>query len=198
MAKITLLIFTFIFFFLSSTSFAPLSGAFAQEELTIKETTESLETTQAKKDGEYTLPYPGLLPDNPLYFLKALRDRVVDFLISDPLKKADFYLLQADKRLNAGVYLIRQGKSKYQLAESTISKGENYFERAISKVKEAKRQKMETGEITQRLYQAAKKHQGVLSSLGKDVKDSNARKSLSNIEKRVMGFEKEARSLIKK
>ena len=49
----------------------------------------------------YLLPYPGMLPDNPLYMLKAMRDRVINFLIADSQKKAEFYLLQSDKRLNA-------------------------------------------------------------------------------------------------
>src|SRR5438309_421306 len=47
----------------------------------------------------YQLPYPGMLPDNPLYFLKVIRDGVWSFLLSNPLKKADFDLLQADKRV---------------------------------------------------------------------------------------------------
>lgn len=49
--------------------------------------------------SNYALPYPGMLPDHPLFFLKQIRDRVMEQLISDPIKKAEFYLLQADKRL---------------------------------------------------------------------------------------------------
>ena len=52
----------------------------------------------------YPLAYPGILPDNPLYPLKMLRDRIVFFLINDPFKKAEFNLLQADKRLGAGLF----------------------------------------------------------------------------------------------
>ena len=50
---------------------------------------------------QYELPYPGILPDNPLYFLKAIRDNVLGFFITDPLKKADYSLLMADKRLQS-------------------------------------------------------------------------------------------------
>ena len=35
----------------------------------------------------YNLPYPGLLPDNPLYLAKVVRDRIADFLI---LKRLSF------------------------------------------------------------------------------------------------------------
>jgi hypothetical protein len=93
---------------------------------------------QTTKEDDYTLPYPGILPDNPFYMLKTARDNFIGLLISDAKKKAEFNLLQADKRLQAGVYLIDKNK-KYDLAEQTISKGENYFEQAISKLEEAKK-----------------------------------------------------------
>ncbi len=54
----------------------------------------------------------------------------MDRLIVDPLRKAEFHILQADKRLNMGKVLIEQGKG--QLAEEVISKGEKYLERATS------------------------------------------------------------------
>ncbi len=85
--------------------------------------------TIVKKD-EYLLPYPGILPDHPLYFLKGLRDRILEGLIVDPLRKAEFYILQADKRLNMGMFLEDQGKSV--LMEQVISKGEKYMEKAVS------------------------------------------------------------------
>src|SRR5579883_115828 len=53
---------------------------------------------------DYVLPYPGILPDNPFYFLKVLRDRLILFFISNPTKKSSFYLLQSDKRLEASWY----------------------------------------------------------------------------------------------
>lgn len=86
--------------------------------------------------NSYQLPYAGLLPDSPLYFLKALRDRIIEFLISDPIKKSEFDLLSADKRLSMGMALF--DKKEYSLSESTISKGENYMEDGINKIREAK------------------------------------------------------------
>lgn len=81
-----------------------------------------------EEKSEYLLPFPGILPDHPLYFLKQIRDGIMDRLIVDPLRKAEFHVLQADKRLNMGVVLLGQGKET--LAETTISKGEKYMERA--------------------------------------------------------------------
>lgn len=117
-------------------------------------------------DEEYQLPYPGILPDNPLYPIKAFRDKIVSFLISDPLKKADYNLLQADKRLQSGVLLIEKSK-KYQLAIDTISKGENYFEEAILKAADAKKQGLDAGKIQGKLRQALKKHHEIVAALVK-------------------------------
>lgn len=81
-----------------------------------------------EKKQEYLLPFPGILPDHPLYFFKQVRDGILDRLIVDPLRKAEFHILQADKRLNMGLVLLEQKKET--LAETTISKGEKYMERA--------------------------------------------------------------------
>lgn len=139
---------------------------------------------------KYELPYPGLLPDSPLYFLKTARDRLIDFLIADPLKKAEFNLLQADKRLQVGVYLLKKNQGKEALAESTVSKGENYLEQAIEKAKEAQKQGRETSAFTNKLFLATKKHQEVLREMEeKTTGDINKRfKILSS---RVQNFEKQ-------
>jgi hypothetical protein len=73
----------------------------------------------------YNLPYPGLLPDSPLYITKVLRDRITDFLTRDNLKKAELYLLYSDKRVSMSLVLASKGKS--QLAIDTFIKGEKYF-----------------------------------------------------------------------
>lgn len=59
---------------------------------------------------EYALPYPGMLPDNPLYILKKFRDAIIELLISNPINKSEFYILQADKKLNMGISLSTLGK----------------------------------------------------------------------------------------
>jgi len=168
-----------------------LRSSFAQEELILKEATGSSETVSRNKDIEYTLPYPGLLPDSPLYFLKTARDKMVSFLISDPLKKAEFNLLAADKRLNSAVFLFEKGKEKFSLALSTVSKGENYFEDAIAKAGEAKKKGLDTNDILRRLSDSAYKHQEVIKSFektaGEDFKEETAflRKRTEDFKKRV-------------
>src|SRR3989338_5173622 len=142
---------------------------------------------------EYQLPYPGLLPDNAFYYLKTLRDKIVGFLISDPIKKAEFDLLAADKRLNAASFLFEKGK--YDLALSTISKGENYFEEAIEKTSVAKKEGRETTNILIKLSASVKKHKEVLTSLGKKA-PGNSKAGIISSMKRLDGFENQVNLLI--
>lgn len=117
----------------------------------------------------YTLPYPGILPDNPLYVLKATRDRIVSFFIADPIKKAEFDLLQADKRVQAGLFLLHKEDPDIPLAISTISKGQNYLHEALAGIakaqleeREAKKTSLSFGDLPDKLYNAARKHNQLL------------------------------------
>lgn len=72
----------------------------------------------------YNLPYPGILPDHPLYFVKIIRDRINEFLTRDNLKKSQIYLLNSDKRAAMAMALARTGKNKQAI--DTFSKAEKY------------------------------------------------------------------------
>lgn len=74
---------------------------------------------------KYTLPYPGMLPDNPLYKMKVLRDKITIKLMSEPQKKIDFYLLQTDKQMAMVPLLV--DKKSIDLAKKTALKAENNF-----------------------------------------------------------------------
>lgn len=91
-----------------------------------------------QKKVVYELPYPGILPDHPLYFLKIIRDRINEFLTRDNLKKAQLYLNYSDKRVAMALALSLKGKN--QAAISSFSKAEKYFEKIIDLLKEAKKQ----------------------------------------------------------
>lgn len=133
----------------------------------------------------YELPYPGLLPDSPLYFLRIIRDKTVELLISDPLKKSEFDLLQADKRLNAGIYLFNKGK--ISLALTTISKAENYFDQAIGKIGDAKTQGRGVSDMEGRLKNALRKHEQELQILA-EKSTGNFKTSFEKELKRVTNF----------
>jgi len=121
--------------------------------------------TPTPPPSEYALAYPGILPDNPLYKIKAFRDWIVSVLIADPLKKASFDVLQADKRLVATQYLLQEAPPKGPLAIETLSKGENYFFEAITQMKQAKKQGEDAYDILQKLRLSNAKHLEVVLQL---------------------------------
>ncbi len=136
--------------------------------------------------NEYQLPYPGVLPDSPLYLLKATRDKLVSFLISDPAKKAEFSLRESDKRLNAGLYLYQ--KKKYSLIVTTISKGENYFEEAVGKVEEGKRQGQDVQYIIDKMVLSLEKHKQVIDTL-RDGMPKEYQSGLELLDKRAVSLQ---------
>lgn len=156
----------------------------AQEELKIDGATI---TTTPVPEINYTLPYPGILPDNPLYALKAARDRVVSFFISDPLKKAEFDLLQADKRVQAGLFLLHKENPDVSLAITTISKGQNYLDEAIVSAAKVKQQKDMLTDFPARLATAAKKHRELLKKEAPRIKGEE-KKDFDILLKRADGF----------
>lgn len=158
------------------------SPSFAQES-----------TNSAQARVNYDLPYPGLLPDSPFYFLRITRDRVVSFLISDSYKKSQFDLLQADKRLSAGIILSQAGK--YKLADDVISKGENYLEQALEEAKSARKEGHPLGDLATNLYLSSQKHEEVL----KDIISQNKGNSQRDFEQelvRAQKFQKIAKEIL--
>lgn len=86
--------------------------------------------TQVPSHGNYQLPHPGLLPTNPLYPLKMIRDRAGLFLTTNPTKKSQLLLHYANKRIAAANQLIQSGLSGEAL--STAIKAEIYLGQAIN------------------------------------------------------------------
>lgn len=81
---------------------------------------------------DYTLPYPGILPDHPLYVFKKIRDSVMWFLMRDPIKRIEFSLLQSDKHLATAISLIDIGK--INMAGEAITQSQHAMEQSIQGV----------------------------------------------------------------
>lgn len=149
---------------------------------------EPMEATQSSEvKEEYSLPYPGILPDNPLHFLKALRDRIILMLISDPVKEAEFNLLTSDKRIYAAQLLSDKGKG--ELSVSTLSKSNNYFHNAVSSAAEAKKMGKDIDTVLHNMKKSIVKHQEVLSLMEKVLSKAFVNQ-LQIEERRMLDFEK--------
>lgn len=114
---------------------------------------------------QYDLAYPGMLPDNPLYKLKVLRNKFIAASIFNPLKKIDFYILQADKGILATAMLI--DKNKIDLAQSTALKAENNFTLIAPQLYMLA--KKPNKDFFKRIETAGLKHQEVLMSIIKRI-----------------------------
>lgn len=120
---------------------------------------------------KYDLAYPGMLPDNPLYKLKMLRNRISLALLSDPRKKIDFYLLETDKGILATAMLV--DKKKIELAKETALKAEHNF--TLLTYQLGSLGKKPNDAFFEKLKTASLKHQEVLNSLIKRVSPNDAK-----------------------
>ncbi|RJQ27424.1 hypothetical protein C4577_01165 [Candidatus Parcubacteria bacterium] len=147
-----------------------------------RESTLAQSSPSAVPKVEYQLPYPGVLPDNPLYFLKAARDRLVSILINDPLKKSEFNLLNSDKRIGAGIALVE--KDKDALAVSVISKSNNYLFDAVIAAEESKKLGKDTKSLSENIRNSILKHKEKIEELEKLI-DKKYVKELKSEYKRL-------------
>lgn len=144
--------------------------------------------------SEYKLPYPGLLPDSPLYFLKAFRDNVAAFFIGKPVDKAEFMLLQSDKQVAASYMLLTQEKDKTDLAVKTFGQAQDDFDEAIEQTQLAKKQGMEVRDMAKKLADAQQKHLQVLDQIDQQI-NAAAKQKFQEIRTREIAFVKTLKSL---
>ncbi len=160
-------LFVFVSLFLLLFTAIPLKNVSAE--------TQQLVSSQAAFI-KYDLSYPGILPDNPFYKLKVIRDKIVSFLITNPDKKVDFYLLQTDKGILAAAMLV--DKNKIKLAEETILKAENNFTFLTFQLGRFAKKPDES--FFSKLKTASLKHQEVIKSLISRV-PKNEKKVFENV-----------------
>jgi len=190
MKKIFTVIAALVFAF--SVLFLSVLNASAKVVTTKTETVLVLTPTPTPKaEILYYLPYPGILPDHPLYSFKMIRDRIWLWLTSGAEKKAETVLLFADKRLGAGRFLIEG--NKIDLGITTIEKAEKYLEQAVLNLEEAKKQGEDVSVLAKKIKTAAEKHQELISDLAQGL-SSEGKETLIRLtqysERVILGTEK--------
>lgn len=131
-------------------------------EFSMPTNSEVLAATDVKVD--YTLAYPGrVLPDHPLWPVKALRDKIWLIITADAGRKAELKLLFADKRLASAKILFE--KDKPEIAFSTLTKAEKYLEQAADKEKENREKGLDTSEFLRVLSYASLKHRAEIEEI---------------------------------
>lgn len=148
--------------------------------------TGSTEENTATVAAEYALPYPGILPDHPLYKLKVLRDKIMLFMIQDPKLRAEKYITYADKQLLAALKLAEKGND--DLAVHTAFKGENDMTLAVKEIIESKQQSQTLDEsLVNKAHHAYQAHMRLLQGIKEQLDSEEHKSSLDLIE----GFAKQ-------
>lgn len=113
---------------------------------------------------DYSLAWPGILPDNRLYKLKVLRNKIIYKMIINPVKKVEFDLLMADKTIYASKLLVDKGE--IVLAKDTALKGENYYSMLVQDYNHALLKDKEIPSLLDsKITLAAIKHQEIFTDL---------------------------------
>jgi len=128
-------------------------------------------TTQAQVLGEdttvnidYELVYAGkILPDSPVWLLKALRDKLWLLVTTNPSRRAELNLLFADKRVSMSKQLFEKGK--FEEGYSTLTKAAKYLEEASNQEITNREAGIDTNEFLQRMALASLKHYQVMEEL---------------------------------
>lgn len=119
---------------------------------------------------DYTLPYPGgVLPDSPLWTLKALRDRVWLLITTDAYRRADLLLLFADKRLGSAKILFERNEPALGMA--TLEKAERYLLETSSLEQQIRVQGGNTDDLLDRLTRASLKHYELMTLMYQSAPD---------------------------
>ena len=87
------------------------------------------------QSNDYAFPSPGMTPDNKLYKLKVLRNKIAGKMIIGYVKKVEFDLLMADKTIYASKLLMEKGN--VALSKETALKGENYYSMLVQEYNKA-------------------------------------------------------------
>ena len=143
---------------------------------------------------DYYFPYPGtILPDHPLWGLKALRDHVWLVLTAKPERKAELNLLFANKRIVASKILFEADKP--ELAYSVLTKSEKYLESALSEEEIARSRSVDTKAFLMSLNLAVLKHREELGEIMTMAPD-DAKPEIVKVEDKLIELYQKTRNLL--
>jgi hypothetical protein len=128
---------------------------------------------------EYSLPFPGILPDHPLYGLKLMRDKILIMFTRNPVRKTHLNLLLADKKLVMGQLLWE--KNDFDLSISTLYEGEKLLLISATGLSDLKTQNNLPEGLADKIELAAKKHQEVIKQLTIVTGNENLKQQLTQI-----------------
>lgn len=116
------------------------------------------------KNIVYDLPYPGkVLPDNPLWPVKVLRDRTKFHFLESNLSKASEALALSDKRLSMTLRLWNKGE--VSTAVETAQKAVGYLVTASIYAKKEQEAGTDVHDLIWQIDMSALKHRQILETM---------------------------------
>jgi hypothetical protein len=115
---------------------------------------------------DYNISYPGsIMPDNILWNIKVIRDRVWLTLTSNPVRRAELLLMFADKRLISSYELFY--RKEPDLAVAVLTRAEKYLEQAAMEERLAYKQGFDTCGVLFKLENSTIIHRKVVEEVMK-------------------------------
>lgn len=144
---------------------------------------------------DYELAYPGkILPDSSLWIFKAARDKTWLWLTTDESRKAELFLLFADKRLGSAKVLFESNKP--ERAFSTLTKSGKYLEAAAMALEENTKSGMNTVEFAKSLSKASLKHKEVIKIIN-EIAPEDAKPKINEVENYAKNAFKTSRDILR-
>lgn len=143
-------------------------AVFLLTSLLIVSLTKAQEVNFESKKVDYALPYPGLLPDNPLYAIKKIRDTVLIFFSRNNVRKVELYFLFSDKKIYMASELAKKGK--WNLVSQTTTEAQSDFLKVAELLRTSKKQGTSAPSgLIQKIKLSNEKHREVIEMLLKNA-----------------------------
>ena len=109
------------------------------------------------------LPDPGMLPDNPVYFLKSWSEDIGTFFTFGEENKAERDFELSERRLSEAKALAEKGRG--DMAEGVMERYEEQLDSAMQRAERARERGADMDELLERISERTLKHQEVLADV---------------------------------
>ena len=165
-AVLFMLVIAFVILFISILKTASITPSFSYAPISDAQLIESMKTEGGEISEliNYELVYPGsVLPDHPLWSIKALRDKLWMSMTAGSKNKAELSLLFADKRLAATSILF--DNNDYERGFTTLAKAEYYLQDAMDLEEKSRVSGGDTSDLLLRISNGSLKHRYVVNDV---------------------------------
>ncbi len=120
--------------------------------------------------NSYSLPEPGMLPTNPFYGFKALRDWLWLKITIDPVEKTKLLQYMADKKMSEATAMLSD--SKIKPGYIAVEESYNYLELTLKSVSDIKENKDQQQQLRLHAIDAGKAYIGIINNFASSLTSS--------------------------